>query len=122
MFCVSRIRPQISLIGKPEDASLPPKETVSPRVSPFVSPVIDMRGDSIIRTLLHDYEARVASRERGSPRRGRECVALEGAELRMWMGYFLPLAPDVAVVSPELLCDAILTRPCAAAKWGEYDA
>lgn len=121
-FRVSRIRSQISFIGEPSDASLPPEGATFPPVSSFVSPVVHVRIDSTARTLLHGYEAGASSDEHGSPRQGWESVALEGAEMGTWIGRLLPLAADVVVVAPEPLRDAVLTRLRAAATWGERDA
>ena len=121
-FRVSRIRSQISFIGEPGDASLPPEGAAFPRVSSFVSPVVHVRADSTARTLLHGYEAGASSEEHGSPRHGWERIALEGAEMGTWIGRLLPLADDVIVVAPEPLRDAIVTRLRIAATWGEHDA
>ena len=121
-FRVSRIRSQISFIGEPGDASLPPEGAAFPRVSSFVSPVVHVRTDSTARTLLHGYEAGASSEEHGSPRHGWERIALEGAEMGTWIGRLLPLADDVIVVAPELLRDAMVTRLRIAATWGEHDA
>ena len=121
-FRVSRIRSQISFLGELGDASLAPEGAEFPRVSSFVSPIVDVREGSTARTLLHGYEAGASSEELGSPRQGWEHIALEGAEVGTWIGRLLPLAADVVVVSPELLRDAMLTRLRAAATWGEADA
>ena len=77
-FRVSRIRSQISFLGEPGDASLPPKGAVFPRVSSFVSPIVHVRIDSTTRTLLHGYEAGASSEDNGSPQPGWERIALEG--------------------------------------------
>ena len=121
-FRVSRIRSQISFIGEPGDASLPPEGAVFPRVSSSVSPVVHVRVDSAARTLLHGYEAGASSEEHTSPRHGWECIALEGAEIGTWIGRLLPVAGDAVVVAPELLRDAMLTRLRTAATWGDRDA
>lgn len=121
-FRVSRIWSQISFIGEPGDASLPPEGAVFPPVSSFVSPIVHVRADSTARTLLHGYEAGASSDEHGSSQQGWESVALEGAEMGTWIGRLLPLAADVVVTAPEPLRDAMLTRLRAAATWGERDA
>ena len=121
-FRVSRIRSQVSLLGEPGDASTPPEEATPPRVSSLVSPVVDVRGVSTARTLLHGYEAGQASAASGSPRPGWERVALEGGDMGTWIGRLLALASDVVVVSPESLREAMLTRLRAACAWGEHDA
>lgn len=121
-FRVSRIRSQISFIGEPGDASLPPDGAVFPRVSSFVSPVVHVRAGSTARTLLHGYEAGASSEEYGSPQHGWEGIALEGAEMGTWIGRLLPLASDVVVIAPEPLREAMLTRLRAGATWGEIDA
>ena len=121
-FRVSRIRSQISFIGEPGDASLPPEGAVFPRVSSFVSPVVHVRVDSAARTLLHGYEAGASSEEHTSPRHGWECIALEDAEIGTWIGRLLPVAGDAVVVAPKLLRDAMLTRLRTAATWGDRDA
>ena len=121
-FRISRIRSQVSFIGEPGDASVPPEGRTPPRVSSFVSPVVDIRAGSPARTILHGYEAGGVPEEVGLPRRGWERVGLEGAELGTWIARILPLAADVVVASPHALHDAILTRLHAAATWGEDDA
>ena len=121
-FRVSRIRSQISFLGEPGDASLPPEGAAFPRVSSFVSPVVHVRADSTARTLLHGYEAGTSSEEHVSPRHGWERIALEGAEMGTWIGRLLPLAADVVVVAPEPLRHTMLTRLRVAATWGEGDA
>ena len=121
-FRVSRIRSQISFLGEPGDASLAPEGVAFPRVSSFVSPVVDVRVESTTRTLLHGYEAGASGMEYGAPPHGWERIALEGAEMGTWIGRLLPVAGDVVVEAPELLRNAILTRLRTAATWGERDA
>ena len=121
-FRVSRIRSQISFLGEPGDASLAPEGAEFPRVSSFVSPIVNVREGSTARTLLHGYEAGASSEEHGSPRHGWERIALEGAEMGTWIGRLLPVADDVVVVAPELLRGAMVTRLRTAATWGEHDA
>ena len=121
-FRVSRIRSQISFIGEPGDASLPPEGAAFPRVSSFVSPVVDVRAGCPARTILHGYEAGGEPEEGGLPRRGWERVCLEGAELGTWIARILPLAADVVVISPQILREAVFTRLHAAAAWGDDHA
>ncbi len=96
---------------------------VSPRVSSFVSPVVDVRcglrgahASSRVRGRAEAVDEWAASARAGSPWR------LEDAELGTWIARLLPLAADVVVVSPETLRDAMLTRLHAAATWGDDDA
>lgn len=121
-FRVSRIRSQVSFVGESGDASLPPEGHTPPRVSSFVSPVVDVRAGCPARTILHGYEAGGEPEEGGLPRRGWECVCLEGAELGTWIARILPLAADVVVISPQILREAVFTRLHAAAAWGDDHA
>ncbi len=121
-FRVSRIRSQVSFVGEPGDASLPPEGRTPPRVSSFVSPVVDVHAGCPARTILHGYEAGGEPEEVGLPRRGWERVYLEGAELGTWIARILPLAADVVVISPQTLREAIFTRLRAAAAWGDVNA